>query len=137
MADAQELALDDRGLFDDLVDQRDISADRHLPQQTLGQDLREARERKGITPEVIWHDLKIAPHHLIAIENSSFDALPGRVYAVGFVRSYAHYLGLDVQQCVARLKSELAGPNAEPPPVGMWAIGKLKLKAFARFACSR
>ena len=117
MADAQELALDDRGSFDDLVDQRDISADRHLPQETLGADLREARERKGITPEVIWRDLKIAPHHLMAIENSSFDALPGRVYAVGFVRSYARYLGLDVQQCVARLKSELAGPGAEPPTV--------------------
>jgi len=117
MADAEELALDDRGLSGDLADQRDTSPDRHISQQTLGQELREARERKGITPEVIWRDLKIAPHHLMAIENSSFDALPGRVYAVGFVRSYARYLGLDVQKCVARLKSEIAGPDAEPLPV--------------------
>src|SRR5690348_16275690 len=98
MADAEELALDDRGLSGDLADQRDTSPDRHISQQTLGQELREARERKGITPEVIWRDLKIAPHHLMAIENSSFDALPGRVYALGFVRSYARYLGLDVQK---------------------------------------
>jgi len=117
MADAEELALDDRVLSVDLADQRDTLADRHLSQQTLGQELREARERKGITPEVIWRDLKIAPHHLMAIENSSFDALPGRVYALGFVRSYARYLGLDVQKCVARLKSEIAGPDAEPLPV--------------------
>jgi cytoskeleton protein RodZ len=122
MADAQRLALDAHDDFDDpLLNQREIPADSRVSPQTLGQDLCNARERNGITPEVIWRDLKIAPHHLTAIENSCFDALPGRVYAVGFVRSYARYLGLDVEKCLARLKTEMAGTDAKPafvrPPV--------------------
>ena len=117
MADAQVLALDDRGVLDDLSDQRETSADRNLSPPTLGQDLRKSRESRGITPEVIWRNLKIAPHHLTAIETGCFAALPGRVYAVGFVRSYARYLGLDVEHCLARLKAELPEPDISPAPV--------------------
>lgn len=110
MADAQGLALGSRSDLDVPVGTHETSADR-LSQQTVGQDLRRARQCKGITPEVIWRDLKIAPHHLSAIEDGCFDTLPGRVYVVGFVRSYARYLGLDVETCLARLKTELPGPN--------------------------
>ena len=43
---------------------------------------------------------------------------PGRAYAVGFVRSYADYLGLDPLQCVERFKGEIAGRNEVQPTVG-------------------
>jgi len=45
---------------------------------------------------------------LVAIENGKFDELPGPAYAVGFVRSYATYLGLDAEALVVRFKSETA-----------------------------
>ncbi len=54
--------------------------------------------------------LKIRPDHLVAIEEGRFDVLPGRVYAIGYVRSYAAHLGLDADRLVDRLKAELAGP---------------------------
>src|SRR5258707_11403733 len=53
--------------------------------------------------------LKIRKDHLEAIEEDRIDALPGRTYAVGFVRSYADYLGLDTAQCLERFKAEIAG----------------------------
>src|SRR5947209_5947280 len=87
MADIERPARDrcgevhDTGLF-----QPETPAEPELLPGTIGQDLRKAREHNGITPEAIWRDLKIPPHHLAAIEAGCFEGLPGRVYAVGFVR---------------------------------------------------
>jgi len=96
------------------------SADADAPPQSVGQDLCKARQRSGKTLMTVWHELKIPPHHLIAIEASRFEALPGRVYAIGFVRSYSAYLGLDAETLVARLRAEMGGPDAKrgplPPP---------------------
>jgi cytoskeleton protein RodZ len=61
----------------------------------VGQDLCRVRQRQGKELSDVWLVLKIRPHHLIAIEEGRFDVLPARVYAIGYVRSYAAYLGLD------------------------------------------
>jgi cytoskeleton protein RodZ len=47
--------------------------------------------------------------------------LPGRAYAIGFLRSYAEYLGLDSPVLVSRYKQQMAGqgeilPQVGPPP---------------------
>jgi cytoskeleton protein RodZ len=60
---------------------------------------------------------KIRKDHLEALEEDRVEALPGRTYAVGFIRSYADYLGLDAVQCVERYKAEIAGrsdPTIQP-----------------------
>jgi len=57
----------------------------------------------------VSYALKIRPEHLDAIEEDRFDALPGRTYAVGFVRAYAEYAGLDPIEAVERFKTEIAG----------------------------
>ncbi len=86
-----------------------------LPQETIGECLCRERQRNGKTLIDISLELKIAPHHLIAIENDSFGTLPGRAYAIGFVRSYAAFLGLDAEKLVTRLKAEMAGRDVKPP----------------------
>jgi len=48
-----------------------------------------------------------------------FEALPGRVYTIGFVRSYAAYLGLNAEELLDRLKTEMAGPDASEPVIGL------------------
>ena len=94
------------------------SADADVPPESVGQDLCKARHRSGKTLMEAWHETKIPPHHLIAIETRRFEALPGRVYAIGFVRSYSAYLGLDAETIVARLRVEMAGPDAKLPVIG-------------------
>lgn len=84
-------------------------AEADAPLETVGQDLRNARQRKGEDLAQIAAILKIRKGHLEAIEENEFDALPGKTYAVGFVRAYANYLGLDGVQYVERLKAEVAG----------------------------
>jgi len=88
---------------------REITGDGELPLETVGQDLRAARLRRGDDLATVSKALKIRKDHLEAIEEDRLEQLPGRTYAVGFVRSYADYLGLDTVQCVDRFKSEIAG----------------------------
>src|SRR5690348_2186886 len=98
MADVIRLTPDSGDELDRPIPRpRETPANLNLPLQTIGHDLCMARQRSGKTLMDIWRDLKIPPHHLIAIEKNQFEALPGRVYAIGFVRSYAAFLGLDAE----------------------------------------
>jgi cytoskeleton protein RodZ len=75
---------------------------------SLGQNLRKARQAKGLEISQISSSLKISKRHLEAIEESDVKALPqGEVYLIGYTRDYAAYLGLNSGQCVAKLKSEI------------------------------
>jgi cytoskeleton protein RodZ len=122
MTKVTHLTLDERGeLSRKRIHLREISGDADTPLETVGQDLRAARLRRGDDLATVSRALKIRKDHLEALEEDRFEALPGRTYAVGFVRSYADYLGLDPLQCVERFKSEIAGrteiqPTVGPPP---------------------
>src|ERR1700733_15847789 len=77
------------------------------PRRTsVSESLRGRRIECGLEVEYVAQILKIRPAVLIAIENGKFDELPGPAYAVGFVRSYATYLGLDAEALVIRFKTE-------------------------------
>jgi cytoskeleton protein RodZ len=88
---------------------REISADADTPLDTVGQDLRTARQRKGEDLASVSCHLKIRKDYLDALEESQFDILPGRTYAIGFIRSYSQYLGLDPRASVERYKAEIEG----------------------------
>lgn len=66
----------------------------------LGDYLKEAREKKGVTLEQVALQTKIQEHHLQALESEDFAELPAKVFAKGFVRSYAKVLGLDEEEAV-------------------------------------
>ena len=118
MANVIRLTPDNDGELDrPSLGPRKASADADMPPQSVGQDLCKARQRSGKTLMTVWQETKIPPHHLIAIEASRFEALPGRVYAIGFVRSYSAYLGLDAETLVARLRAEMGGPDAKHGPL--------------------
>lgn len=63
--------------------------------QELGLTLKQERERKGLSIEVVMEATKISRTNIVAMENGDRDALPHPVYTKGFVKSYARYLGLD------------------------------------------
>jgi cytoskeleton protein RodZ len=58
--------------------------------------------------------LRIKPAYLAALEQGRSDDLPGPAYAIGFVRAYADFLGLNTEQILARFKGEAAGVTARP-----------------------
>ena len=110
MAKVTRLSLDSSGGLERRnLHLREISDNADAPLETVGLDLRNARQRKGEDLAQISRNLKIRKDYLDALEESNFDAIPGRAYTIGFVRTYAQYLGLDAKLCVERVKVEIAG----------------------------
>ena len=78
----------------------------------LGTHLRAAREARSVSLAQAADALRIRERNLAAIESGQLDQLPGYTYAVGFVRSYADYLGLDGDALVEDFKNAV---NADLP----------------------
>lgn len=66
--------------------------------ESLGEIIRRERERKGISLEYLSDVTKISKDFIKAIEEENFDALPGDVYAKGFIRNISLVLGLDPEE---------------------------------------
>ena len=100
---------------------REISGDSEAPMETVGQELRAARLRRGDEIAQVSRALKIRKDHLEALEEDRLEDLPGKTYAIGFVRSYARHLGLDADRYVERFKHEISGrseeQSREPAPI--------------------
>lgn len=75
--------------------------------------LQQARMRAGLELTDVADTLRIRLVHLEALEEGRFDDLPGQTYAVGFLRSYAAFLGLDTEETVRRFKEEMAPDAAQ------------------------
>ena len=69
-------------------------------------ELREARQRGGFSLADAAHVLRIQEHYLEALEEGRFDQIPGTTYTIGFLRSYAGFLGLDPDEMVDAFKRE-------------------------------
>lgn len=93
---------------------REISEESATPLDSVGADLRAARLRLGEELDSIAKKLRIRRDHVDAIEEGHTNRLPGKTYAIGFVRSYAEYLGLDANDCVRRFKAEIQGRTDIP-----------------------
>ncbi len=66
-----------------------------MPRSPLGETLLKARLEKNITYEDAERVTRIPRKYLEALELEDFGILPAPVYARGFLRSYASYLGLE------------------------------------------
>jgi hypothetical protein len=78
----------------------------------IGTALRTARERQGLDWADLEHRTHIRERYLRALEDESFEVIPGRAYAKGFLRVYAESLGLDGQRLVDELNERY--PEVEP-----------------------
>ncbi len=80
----------------------------------VGDILRRVREHRGEDIESISDYLRIRPSFLIALENSHYDELPADAYVIGFLRTYALYLGLDGRGAIDQYRREMAGRRRKP-----------------------
>ncbi len=81
--------------------------------QELGQTLRAAREAKGLTLADAEESTRIRLRYLEALEAGDTKPLPVRVYAEGFLRNYAIFLGLPAPELLARFRRAYDGASAE------------------------
>jgi cytoskeleton protein RodZ len=62
---------------------------------TLGQQLRRARESRGVSLREISEQTRITMRHLEAIEADDYKHLPGGIFNRSFIKAYARYVGFD------------------------------------------
>src|SRR2546427_8761403 len=88
------------------------------PPGDFGRNLREARERRGVSLRQIAAATKISMSVLEALERNDISRLPGGIFSRAFVRSYAIEVGLDpeatIQEFIAQFPHDAV--TAGHPP---------------------
>ena len=79
----------------------------------VGSTLRAARLGAGLSLADAATRLRIRRVYLEAIEEGRYQDLPGAVYAIGFVRSYAETMGLDGDLLVKEFKEETSATGGD------------------------
>ena len=107
--------------------------------ETVGEMLKNTRLKSGKTLNDVANDLCIRKVYLKAIEEMDFDNIPEMPYGLGFIRTYARYLGLNSDRIVAsyrqldadgngnKLADEDEHPIASAPRFKHIALGVLGL----------
>jgi cytoskeleton protein RodZ len=70
----------------------------------IGPVLEKARKERGLTLEEAEHATKIRKRYLAGLEREDYGVLPDAVYAQGFLKTYANYLGLDGEELARELR---------------------------------
>ena len=83
---------------------------------TVGGILRAAREREGISLEEVAAKTRIRINFLRALEEDNLEAMPGGVYAVGFIRNYCKVLGMDHREAINAYYAQTEAPGVRYMP---------------------
>jgi transcriptional regulator with XRE-family HTH domain len=67
---------------------------------SLGEQLRRAREARGVNLREVSEQTRITMRHLEAIEADNYKELPGGIFNKSFVKSYARYVRFDEARAV-------------------------------------
>lgn len=90
-----------------------------------GTALRAGREARGLSPEEVADALRLQVAIVYSVEKNDFQSLPAPVYAQGYVRAYARFLGMDAEPLVRDCNRALRHP---PMPLRFRGAGQARLK---------
>jgi cytoskeletal protein RodZ len=89
--------------------------------------LRREREAREVSLDEIANVTKISKSYLGALEEERFDVLPAPVFAKGFLREYAKYVGLDPDEVV---NSYLTAMQETQPESSMAEVSPARKNSF-------
>jgi cytoskeleton protein RodZ len=82
-----------------------------------GRRLRLTRQARGLELDRVAAELHLPPERVAALERDDYEALPGRVFVMGYLRNYARLLGIDPEPLVEAFREaqpEAAGTRHGP-----------------------
>lgn len=101
---------------------------KYIDIKTLGERLRDIREKAGVSIEEIAKVTKVNKKYLEYIEADDYDELPSDVYVKGFLRSYSNFLGIDAKDVLRIYKKERGiQVNIKKPKVQDFKKKKIKI----------
>jgi cytoskeleton protein RodZ len=103
------------------------------PAWRAGRKLAEARRQRGWSLDEVAERIRVRREFLEALEDMNVKLLPGKAYALAFLRSYARELGIDEKAIVDQFQDECAltrdgtqpqmrTPTSRPRKERPWAI---------------
>ena len=94
---------------------------REVGVEAFGEELRRAREERGVAVETICAATKVPAKHIRALEAGALAELPGGVFRRGFVRSYLGALGLEESAWMRRFEESCRASGVRDPAEAEWA----------------
>jgi len=91
---------------------------------TAGERLRDARQKAGYTLDEAASRTRIRQDYLEALETMDPRGLPARAYAIGYLRTYAAFLGLDSFAVVEQFKREVDTDTGRAQPTAAAQVRK-------------
>ncbi len=85
--------------------------------QSVGEQLRAAREKKKLSLEQVANETRIPLRHLESLEAADWDRLPAPTYTIGFAKNYAGAVGLDRSEIAEQLRAEMGGYRTDSATV--------------------
>ncbi len=82
--------------------------------RTVGQLLKEERERKFYTLDEIEKATKIRKELLVALEADNYKKLPPATFVQGFIKNYGKFLNLDTEKLLAVYRREFSEKKNPP-----------------------
>jgi cytoskeletal protein RodZ len=77
----------------------------------FGETLKGKRQKSNQSLSEVSNLLRIRHDYLKAIEKGNVDSIPGTTYAIGFIKSYSNYLGIDPTTYIDSLKNKVREPE--------------------------
>ncbi|MBA4536260.1 helix-turn-helix domain-containing protein [Bacillus aquiflavi] len=82
----------------------------------LGNQLKEARQAKGLSLDELQNITKIQTRYLKGIEEGNYDMMPGKFYVRAFIKQYAEAVDLDPDVLFEEYKNDIPEPDKEEMP---------------------
>jgi transcriptional regulator with XRE-family HTH domain len=109
-----------------------------------GRKLSEARRQRGWTLDEVADRIRVRKEFLEALEDMNIKLLPGKAYALAFLRSYARELGIEEKAIVDQFQDECAltredatkpirSPSSKPRQRPPWAAAAVLVVIAAGF----
>lgn len=73
---------------------------------TIGERLKQKRSDMGLTVAQVSDSIKIRRKYIEALESGDFDMFSSPIYARGFLKNYAEFLGIDTDKALALYRRE-------------------------------
>ena len=84
---------------------------------SFGEQLRLAREARGISLREISEQTRISTRYLEAIEADDYKRLPGGIFNKSFIKAYAKYIGYDEKEALEGYMRTARDQGASPDDV--------------------
>jgi cytoskeletal protein RodZ len=94
----------------------------------FGETLHQARAHMGVTLKEAEQATRINRHHLAALEEENFTALPPLIYQRGIIRNYATYLQLEPSKLLVMFE-EAHGSGGKMPAASVAAVPPINMPA--------